>query len=294
LIWDVNREIFSIGGFALRWYSLLFALGIFLGYTIMYRIFQKEDKPIELMDSLLFHIVIGTVVGARLGHCLFYEPMDYLTNPIRILKVWEGGLASHGGFTGVIIALILYCRRYPQISFFWLADRMTFPAMLAAGCIRIGNLFNSEIYGHKTDVAWAFIFKKIDDIPRHPTQIYESIGYLSISAILYIIYRLKDRKPTEGSLFGLVMIMAYSFRTYIETFKENQVAFEDNLTLNMGQLLSIPFVLFGFFILFGGHRKLKIFHPGLTEFKKVPAKVEEKATKNSGKSGKRKKTNPKT
>jgi phosphatidylglycerol---prolipoprotein diacylglyceryl transferase len=283
LLWDIDREIFSIGAYALRWYSLLFALGIFFGYMIMYRIYQKENKPIELMDSLLFHIVIGTVVGARLGHCLFYEPLDYLTDPIRILKVWEGGLASHGGFTGVIIALILYCRRYREISFFWLADRMTFTAMVAAGCIRLGNLFNSEIYGHRTDVAWAFIFKKIDDVPRHPTQIYESIGYLSIAGLLYAIYRMKDRKPREGLLFGLVLILAYSFRTYIEIFKENQVAFEDTLFLNMGQILSLPFIAFGIFIVAGGHRKVKWLQLGLTEFQPSPEKEPEKNTRPPGK-----------
>lgn len=284
MVWDINREIFSIGVFVLRWYSLLFALGIFLGYLILYRMFQKENKPLELMDSLLFHIVIGTIVGARLGHCLLYEPMDYLANPIRIFMVWEGGLASHGGFTGVIIALILFCRRYPEISFFWLADRMTITAMVAAGCIRIGNLFNSEIYGHPTDVAWAVIFKKIDEIPRHPTQIYEAIGYLSISAILYLIYRLKDRHPREGSLFGGVLILAYSFRTFIETFKENQVAFEDGMMLNMGQLLSLPFVLMGFFILFGGHRKISWMRAGLSEFRSAAAPEESlKAAKSTGK-----------
>lgn len=280
--WDVSREIFTIGSFALRWYSLLFALGIFLGYLIIFRIYQREGKPIELMDSLLFHVVIGTVVGARLGHCLFYEPMDYLTNPIRIFKVWEGGLASHGGFTGVIIALILYCRRYPQISFFWLADRMTIPAMLAAGCIRIGNLFNSEIYGHQTDVPWAFVFKQIDDVPRHPTQIYEALGYLSISAILYLIYRIKDRNPKEGTLFGLVLVLAFSFRTFIERFKENQVAFEDNLFMNMGQLLSLPFILFGIFILAGGHRKVGFLKAGLSEFKRTPETTQLSSDKKSG------------
>lgn len=273
--WDVSREIFSVGSFALRWYSLLFALGIFLGYLIMYRMFQRENKPLELMDSLLFHIVIGTVVGARLGHCLFYEPLDYLTDPVRIFKVWEGGLASHGGFTGVIIALILYCRRYPQISFFWLADRMTITSMVAAGCIRIGNLFNSEILGHQTDVPWAFVFKKIDDVPRHPTQIYESLGYFSIAGLLYIIYRMKDRKPREGLLFGLVLVIAYSFRTFIETFKENQVAFEENMFLNMGQLLSIPFILFGLFIIFGGHRHVKWLRAGLSEFRPEPEGADE-------------------
>lgn len=284
MLWDIDREIFSVGVFVLRWYSLLFALGIFLGYMVMYRIFQKEHKSIELMDSLLFHIVVGTVVGARLGHCLLYEPMDYLTDPIRIFKVWEGGLASHGGFTGVIIALILFCRKHRDISFFWLADRMTITAMLAAGCIRIGNLFNSEIYGHPTDVAWAVIFKKIDDIPRHPTQIYEAIGYLSISAILYLVYRLKDRHPREGSLFGAVLIMAYSFRTYIETYKENQVAFEDGMVLNMGQLLSLPFVLIGVFILFGGHRRIKWLRAGFSDYQPeaTPAAVNAVKSKSAG------------
>lgn len=288
MLWDIDREIFSIGVFVLRWYSLLFALGIFLGYMVMYRIFQKEHKSIELMDSLLFHIVVGTVVGARLGHCLLYEPMDYLTDPIRIFKVWEGGLASHGGFTGVIIALILFCRRYREISFFWLADRMAITAMLAAGCIRIGNLFNSEIYGHPTDVAWAVIFKKIDDIPRHPTQIYEALGYLSISATLYLVYRLKDRHPREGSLFGAVMIMAYSFRTYIETYKENQVAFEDGMILNMGQLLSLPFVLIGVFILFGGHRRIKWLRAGFSDYQPDTAPAEVNAVKSKSAGGKQK------
>lgn len=264
MIWDIDREIVSFGPIALRWYSLLFALGIVVGYFIIQEFFKKENKPLRLLDSLLFYIVIGTVVGARLGHVLLYEPQDYLTNPLRILKIWEGGLASHGGFAGVMIALILYCRKYKEVSFFWLADRITIPAMLTAGFIRIGNFFNSEIIGHASDVPWAVIFKKVDMVPRHPTQIYEAIGYFIVAAIQYAAYRLSDRKPKEGRLFGLVLVTGYGFRLFIERYKENQVAFEDNMALNMGQLLSIPFILLGLFFALGFHEKIPFFQKGMS------------------------------
>jgi prolipoprotein diacylglyceryl transferase len=264
VIWDVDREIVSFGPIALRWYSMLFALGIILGYLIVQEMFKKEGKPQALLDSLLFHVVVGTVVGARLGHCLLYEPSEYLHDPIRILKIWEGGLASHGGFTGVIIALILFCRKNPDIKFFWLADRMTVPCMLTAGFIRIGNFFNSEIIGHVTDVPWAIVFKKVDLVPRHPSQIYEAIGYLTIALIQYLAYRLSHRQPKEGSLFGLALILGFGFRLFIERFKENQVAFEDDMFLNMGQLLSVPFIIAGILFLFGVHRKIGFFRGALT------------------------------
>jgi len=264
MVWDVDREILSIGSFALRWYSLLFASGIILGYFVIARMFRAENKPVELLDSLLFHVVAGTVIGARLGHCLLYEPAEYLSDPIRILKIWEGGLASHGGFTGVILAVILFCRKYPDVSFFWLTDRLSIPAMMCAGFIRIGNLFNSEIIGRATDVPWAVIFKKVDMIPRHPSQIYEAIGYFSISLVQWIAYRFFRHKLKEGSLFGLVLIQGFGFRLFIERFKENQVAFEDQLTLNMGQLLSIPFILIGFAFLFGVQEKIGFLKAGLS------------------------------
>jgi prolipoprotein diacylglyceryl transferase len=258
ILWNVDREIASIGPLVLRWYSLLFALGFITGYFILAKIFQKEGKRQELLDSLLVYAVLGTVIGARLGHCLFYEPAEYLRDPIRILKIWEGGLASHGGFTGVIIALILFCRKYRDIGFYWLADRTAIPAMLAAGFIRIGNLFNSEIIGKPAgpDLPWAFIFEKIDHITRHPTQIYEAIGYMCVSALLYLIYRLADRKPLEGRLLGVALVASYTFRFFIENFKEVQVNFEETMTFNMGQLLSVPFVLAGIVFVMGWHRKI--------------------------------------
>jgi len=264
MVWNIDREIFRIGFFALRWYSLLFALGFFLGFFIIKRIFEKEDRPVEVLDSLLVYLVVATIVGARLGHVLFYEPMDYFSHPLEILKVWKGGLASHGGFTAVLIALVLFCRKHRDISFFWLCDRLTIPVMLGAGLIRIGNFFNSEIIGRPTDLPWAVIFKKIDMVPRHPTQIYESLGYLATSAIVYIWYRASDRRPTEGRLLGLAMILGFSWRIFIEFFKENQEAFESVLPLNMGQLLSIPFVLIGLFFLFGGQFKVGFLRRGLS------------------------------
>ncbi len=264
MVWDIDREIIGIGVFALRWYSMLFALGIVIGYFIIKKMFEAEGKRVELLDSLLFHVVIGTVVGARLGHCLLYEPMDYLTNPIRILKIWEGGLASHGGFLGVMIALVLFCRKYPEITWFWITDRMTVPALLTGGFIRIGNFFNSEIVGKATDVPWAIVFKKVDNIPRHPTQLYEAVGYLSICAIAYGIYRGAERKPRAGLMFGSTLVLGYAFRLSIEFLKENQVDFESGLPLNMGQLLSIPFILIGLFFIFGGHFKFPLFNWMLT------------------------------
>lgn len=264
MVWDIDREIVGIGVFALRWYSMLFALGIVLSYFVMKRMFEAEGKRLEILDSMLFHTVIGTVVGARLGHCLFYEPKEYLSDPIRILKIWEGGLASHGGYLGVMIALILFCRRYREMSWFWVADRMTVNGMLTGGLIRIGNFFNSEIIGRPTDVPWAITFKKVDMTPRHPTQLYEAAAYLTIAAIEYGVYRSAKRRPQDGRMFGLVLILGYGFRIFVEFFKENQVDFENGMVLNMGQLLSIPWILLGFFFFFGLHLKMPLFKPALT------------------------------
>lgn len=264
-IWDVEREIIGYGPIALRWYSLLFALGFVFGYFIVQRFFRAEGKDEAVLDSLLFHLVIGTVVGARLGHCLLYEPMDYLTDPLRILKIWEGGLASHGGFTGVTIALILFSRKYPDYPFLWVIDRCAPPTLMTAGFIRLGNFFNSEIIGKPWDGPWAVVFKKNfvhgapDTIARHPTQIYEALGYFGIALILWAIYRAANRKPLDGRIFGWAMILGYTFRLFIETFKENQVAFEESMFMNMGQLLSVPFILGGIFFASGMHARIPLF-----------------------------------
>lgn len=256
-VWDADRVIVNIfGPFSLRWYSLFFLSGILFGNYLFHRMLEKEGKSTELRETLLYYIVIGTVVGARLGHVLFYDPAVYFSNPLSILKVWEGGLASHGGFTGVIVAIFVFSLRYKSMPFLWVADRVAICAVAAGGFIRIGNFFNSEIVGGVTNVPWAVIFAKLDSLPRHPTQLYEAAGYLSISLILYLIYISQKRKPSEGSIMGYAMIIAYSFRFAIESLKENQVAYEDDMLINMGQTLSVPFIFIGILLVSGVHHKL--------------------------------------
>lgn len=256
--WSLDPEIFHIAGpFGLRWYSLCFLSGILLGYHFFGRMLRKEGLPIILRDNLLNYIVIGTVVGARLGHVLFYDPQFYFSHPLRILRVWEGGLASHGGFSGVMLALWLFSRRYKQLSFFWLTDRIAVVAVLAGACIRIGNFLNSEIIGRVTDLPWAVIFLKVDQQPRHPTQLYEAFAYLGISALLYMAYRATRGRPPEGRVFGLAMVVAFSFRLLIEFLKENQVGYENDMFLNMGQLLSLPFIAVGIFLMMGFQQRVR-------------------------------------
>lgn len=257
ITWDVDRIIFQIyGPLAIRWYSLFFLIGFLIGFYAFTSMAKKEGKnPDSYTDSLLFYLIMGTLIGARIGHCLFYQPGYYLSHPLTILKIWEGGLASHGGYLGIIIAVALFVRKHKELTFFWVMDRVGILAVMTGGFIRLGNLFNSEIYGRVTDVPWAFIFTKVDSLPRHPTQIYESIGFFTGSFIVYLFYRYHNRKPLEGRILGLCMILGFFFRTIIETFKENQVRFEDHMILNMGQILSIPFVLCGFYLFLGFHKK---------------------------------------
>lgn len=255
VIWNVDPVIARIGPVALRWYGLFFALGFVVGYFIVKEIFRNEGRDATLLDSLLVYLMIATLVGARLGHVLFYEPVAYLTNPVDILKIWEGGLASHGGFAVVLLALVLFCRKHRDVSFVWLADRLTVPIMLAAGFIRLGNFFNSEIVGRPASVPWAVVFTAVDPLPRHPTQIYESLGYLATALTLYVGYRVSLRQPREGRLLGLAMILGFGWRVVVEFLKENQAPFEARLPLNMGQLLSVPFIVIGLFLLFGGRMK---------------------------------------
>lgn len=259
-VWDVDRMIVHIAGpFGVRWYSLLFLAGILIGNALFLRMMRAEGRSTARMDTLLYYIVIGTVVGARLGHCLFYGFDEYIHDPIRILKIWEGGLASHGGFTGVLLAMVIFTRRYKEekMSFLYLADRMAIPAIMAGGFIRIGNFFNSEIVGRPTDVPWAVIFAKVDALPRHPTEIYEALGYFAVSLLCYLAYRMAGRTPPEGRILGICFVAGFSFRFFIEQYKVNQEAFEDAMRYNMGQLLSVPFVLIGIVLIIGVKKVLR-------------------------------------
>ena len=251
--WNPNPEIFSLGPISVRWYGLLFATGFVCGYYILKVIFKKEQVPLKVLDTLMTYLFVSTVIGARLGHCLFYDPVYYLSNPIEILKIWEGGLASHGAAIGIIVALIIYSWR-TSMPFLWYLDRIVIGGALAGAFIRFGNLMNSEIVGKATDLSWGFFFHashdyRIAEVPRHPTQIYESLIYLLIAGFLFIYYFKRFPKFRDGQLFGMFLILVFGFRILIEFLKEPQVGFENEMTLNMGQVLSIPFVLFGLLLL---------------------------------------------
>ncbi len=268
IVWSVRPEIFTlpediwlIGGFSIRWYGLLFALAFIFGYIIMQKIFNKEGVPIKVLDELTTTMVISVIVGARLGHCLFYEPAYYLSNPIEILKIWEGGLASHGASIGILIGLYIFSRKNHK-PYIWIMDRIVIPVALGGFLVRMGNLMNSEIFGDVTTLPWGFVFENYYDAfyatdPRHPTQLYEALSYFVIFLITGWIYKKYDGHPRPGMLFGIFLILLFGVRILIEFVKIPQVGFEEQMTLNMGQWLSIPFVLAGILILLWS-RKQKV------------------------------------
>ena len=246
--WGMDPEIFSVGPFHIRWYGLCFALAFLAGYQVMGRIYAREHKVLEDLDYLLLYMIIGVVLGARLGHCLLYEPGHYLSNPIELLAVWQGGLASHGGAIGVLIALYLYTRRNKDQPYLWLLSRMSIVSALGGSFIRVGNFFNSEILGRAAQVPWAIVFTRIDKVPRHPAQLYEAIGYLLIALLLYLVYRRHGENTDPKFLLGLYFSATFTFRFFVEFLKEPQASFETALPIDMGQILSVPFVLLGFWL----------------------------------------------
>jgi len=248
ITWDVGPELLNIGPLSVRWYGLLFAMAFIVGFQIMQWMYKRENKPVSDVEQLAIYMILGTVIGARLGHCLFYNPEYYLANPLEILMVWKGGLASHGASIGILISLYIYTKK-KKVSFLWQMDRVVVATALGGSFIRLGNLFNSEIIGKATDVPWAFIFTKVDNVPRHPTQLYESLGYLIIFIILFFIYKNKYKQLNDGFIFGLFLILLFAFRIFVEFFKENQTGFEEGMAFNMGQLLSVPFVILGIILI---------------------------------------------
>lgn len=356
ILWDVSPELFSLGPLTVRWYGLLFALGFLIGQQILIRIYKGEGKSEKHVETLTIYMVIATIIGARLGHCLFYQPDYYLQNPLEILKIWEGGLASHGATIGILIAIYLYSKKETDQSYFYVLDRLVIVIAFAACLIRLGNLMNSEIIGKPTDLPTAFLFvhdtksaietpngKFIEDvvirengqsikdnnniplvgidismdfkktlkseeqiksfiqtqlrdsisrysneenvlvpmqlsptikqnadksftatiqayaIPRHPSQLYESISSLLLFLLLLFIYSRKKSKTPEGRIFALFVVVLFTLRFLYEYQKENQVDAESviiqNTGMNIGQLLSIPFILIGLFILMRSFRK---------------------------------------
>lgn len=256
IIWNVDPEIFRIGSWPVRWYGLLFATGFLIGVQIMTHIFRTEKKPLSDVDSLLIATVVSTILGARLGHFLFYEPYMFIQNPLYIITPPFGGLASHGGIIGISIGLWLYSRRQSSQTssqtFLWVSDRICIVGALAGAFIRFGNLMNSEIFGKPTTVPWAFVFlrdREFSQVSRHPTQLYESLSYLILFFGLFWYWKNYRNQAVSGTMLGISLVWVFGLRFVWEFFKENQVTFEDSMSLNMGQLLSIPAILLGLVLL---------------------------------------------
>jgi phosphatidylglycerol---prolipoprotein diacylglyceryl transferase len=241
----------ALGSFEIRWYGLLFALGFFLAYTVLYMLFKKEKVSFKLLDWLTVYFFVAVLFGARLGHVFFYEWDYYKVHLSEIPKVWEGGLASHGAAIAIILAMIIYVRIY-RVNVWWLFDRVAIVIPIAAAFVRFGNLMNSEIYGHITTMPWGFVFLRDHAaglLPRHPTQLYEAISYLAITALLLILYYKKKGIIRPGLFVGIFLVMMFTARFLIEYLKEVQVDFEKGMTIDMGQWLSIPFILLGIYFI---------------------------------------------
>ena len=247
--WNVSPEIFSLGPLHVRWYGLMFAVGFLFGYQHVEKMFKHENLNLKWLESLFIYMIVATVVGARLGHVLFYAWDYYSQHPIEILYVWQGGLASHGGTLGILIALTIWSKKVSKRNLLWVLDRVVVPTALVAALIRFGNLMNSEIYGVQTSLPWGFIFERNQEtVAKHPTQIYESLSYLLTFGVMLYMYWKTKAKDYEGLIFGVFFTMIFTARFFIEFIKEEQEAFEKGMALNMGQLLSIPFVIAGVYL----------------------------------------------
>lgn len=262
--WDVNPTLFEVLGREIRWYGLLWVIGLIVAVYIVQKIYKHERLPEKWFDSLFVYMMLGIILGARLGHCLFYEPEYYLANPIKILKIWEGGLASHGGVLGIIIAVWMYSKKVTKKGMLWTFDRVMVPTGFTAGMIRLGNLMNHEIYGAVTDKPWGFRF--IDNInywmhgaepvftePSHPTQIYEAIIYFVIFAITMHMYWKTNSKYHPGLILGVGILLIFVARFFIEYIKnvqvESELAMRESTGLIIGQWLSIPFIIWGIWLI---------------------------------------------
>ena len=249
--WDVDPSMLSIGSFDIRYYGLMWAVGLAISAYLFNFMMKREGYSPKMFDSIFWYGVLSTVIGSRLGHCLFYAPGYYLTHPIEILYIRDGGMASHGAAVGLLIGLWLFSRKY-KMPYIW-----GIAVAIAGALVRIGNLLNSEIYGIETSLPWGFIFVRNGEVvPKHPTQLYEAFSYLILFVILWWMYYRKDlarRRP--GVMFGFFLIVLFGVRVLIEFVKNPQEAFEENMFLNMGQLLSLPFILAGVVILWRALRK---------------------------------------
>lgn len=302
ITWNVDPVLLHLGSLEIRWYGLLWAIGLYVCWIMNKQMYKRENCPPEWIDQLFFWIAAGAILGARLGHCLFYEWHNdlgslqifgwdityrnpYIENPLKILKVWEGGLASHGGAIGIILAAWLLNKykfsRYPQFktSWLWILDRICIGVCVTGALIRLGNLMNSEIYGGPTDLPWGFIFvRDKQTVPCHPTQIYEIIYCLVALAVTWPLYWKTEARRREGLLLGIFLLIVFGTRFGLEFIKNDQEAFEAGHLLNMGQLLSIPFIILSIYLIIRAYRR-----PLLPVVDKQPKSLEPKYQNNDKK-----------
>ena len=276
IVWNPDLEAFRLGPFSIRWYGLMWVTGIIVAYYVVRQLYKEQKIKDEIFDPLIFYCFFGILIGARLGHCLFYQPDYFLTSGKGLIEMifpirfgndgsWLGetfdfhligyaGLASHGGTLGLMIALWLYVRK-TKLSIWTVLDNIAIATGTTACCIRLGNLMNSEIIGKITDVPWAFIFENVDKVPRHPGQLYEAIAYALLFCIMWVLHKKMPEKIGTGWYFGFCLTYIFAFRFFIEYTKEVQEAFEASLPLDMGQILSIPFVILGTYCMIRANKK---------------------------------------
>ena len=252
--WNIDPVLLHLGPISLRWYSLLFVSGFIFGWYMVRSFYRREGVDEKLLDPLLYTMLISVIVGARLGHCIFYDPQYYFGSWQGFLEVfqpWKGGLASHGGAIGIILGLLWYTNKYGKkegFDFFWLADRIVLVVCFAGACIRLGNFFNSEIIGYNTTLPWGIVFDRTGDPnPKHPTMLYEALTYLTMGVVMIWLYRKKLDKLYRGELFGIFLTFCFGMRGLLEFTKAPSVTVFTigDVVINMGHLLSFPFAIAG-------------------------------------------------
>ncbi len=252
-VWDPNPVLLDLGPLQLRWYGLLFTAGFIIGYYLMAWMYRRENRDVKQLDRLLIYMFIGAVVGARLGHILFYEPGYYFSNPIEILKIWKGGLASHGGTVGMLLACYFFLK-HTRDPYLYFLDRLSIPIALGSMSIRLGNFFNSEILGKLTDSPFGIIFKQVSNQPQHPAQLYEAGAYLFTFLLLLFLYKRYAGRLANGFMIGTMFVSIFGFRFLIEFVKQEQADYTLGVALNVGHILSIPFIILGLGFIYISYR----------------------------------------
>lgn len=257
--WDVHPTLFTFGSIEIRYYGLMWALALGISAYIFSHIIKREGYSDKMFDSIFWYGVLSTIIGSRLGHCLFYDPVHYLSHPVEILYIHQGGLASHGAAVGLLVGLWLFSRKN-KMPYIWSLDRIAIAVCIAGALVRIGNLLNSEIYGTATSLPWGFIFVRAGETePMHPTQLYEALAYLILFGVLcWMYYGRKLALQRPGVMFGVFLIALFGFRFLVEFIKNPQEEFEQSMVLDMGQWLSVPFVVLGIVVLYRALKKPEV------------------------------------